>query len=1088
MNLDHIVTLLASIGARVPRSRESETGEALATRRSDPEGTPDEAVPPQLWSSFWRESRLLNIADRLLAAGRPLYDGSVRWLLRFLVSLGTVTSLASAVHVDFVRDVRPILSNRCFTCHGPDEGTRKAGLRLDTEDGARKARGPHTPVVPGNPAASEIIKRIAPLQPAMRMPPPYSGRPPLTEKEIATLRTWIEQGAHWQSHWSFIAPERPTAPKVSNAVWVRNPIDNFVLARLQKEGLTPSKPADRARLLRRVTFDLTGLPPTLAELDAFLADKSSDAYEKQVDRLLASPRYGERMAVDWLDAARYADTHGYQVDPEKEMWPWRDWVISAFNRNMPYDRFTVEQLAGDLLPDATLDQKISTGFQRNHRINSETGSIAEEFQAENLVDRVSTFGEVWLGLTVGCARCHDHKFDPLTTREFYSLYAFFNNVDEAGNGGPRDARGNHKPYLRLPAPELEAQAAAKEKEIAASRKAAQELEKQYAPRLDDWETTALQYQPKWEVLRASKLQADGGVTLAQRADGSIFADGAMPPSSIYEITASTGLGNITGFRLELVPDPKLPGGGSGRGPEGKGVVTLFEVKSGSRKVDMARITADFRSEESELNLVIRPADQLKRGWGVNPEMRKPHYAVIEPARMWTPDKDADFTIRIGNEYEGAPIGCFRISVTTSEFPEAMPETIAKILHTEPHARTDQDRKDLRRYYLSHPVELRRASELTAKLQADKQAIENKIPTTMVMQEMAAPRDTFVLQRGQYDKPGDKVTAAVPAFLPPLPAGAPANRLGLARWVVDPSNPLTARVAVNRYWQSYFGTGLVKTAEDFGSQGEAPSHPELLDWLATEFVRTGWDVKAIERLIVTSATYRQDSQASASLRERDPENRLLARGPRVRLAAEMIRDQALAVSGLLNDKMGGPAVKPYQPDGLWEQLSAFQGRKLFERSKGPDLWRRSVYTYWKRTVPPPSMTIFDAPTREFCIVRRPLSSTPLQALELLNDEMYIETARKLAERMMKEGGTTPASRLSWAFRLATARRPQGSEVAILQAGLNRRLTEYARDPAAAEKLLAAGESPRDAKLDAAELAAYTTAASVILNLDEVITRQ
>jgi hypothetical protein len=999
-----------------------------------------------------------------------------------------VASLPAAVPVDFTRDVRPILSNRCFTCHGPDEATRKAGLRLDTEEGARKARGPHTPVIPGNAAASEIIKRVAPAQPAMRMPPPYSGRPALTEKEIATLRAWIEQGARWQSHWAFVTPVRPTVPAVRNQAWVRNPIDNFVLARLEKEGLTPSKPADRARLLRRVTFDLTGLPPTLAELDAFLADKSPDAYEKQVDRLLASPRYGERMAVDWLDAARYADTHGYQVDPEREMWPWRDWVISAFNRNLPYDQFTIEQLAGDLLPDSTLDQKIATGFQRNHRINSETGSIAEEFQAENLVDRVSTFGEVWLGLTVGCARCHDHKFDPLTTREFYSLYAFFNNVDEAGNGGPRDARGNHKPYLRLPAPELEAQAAAKEKEIVAARKAAQELEKQIAPRQAEWEATAFEYQPQWEVLRAGKLSADGGVTLTQRADGTIFAAGAMPPSSIYEITASTKLANITGFRLELVPDPQLPAGGSGRGKDGKGVVTLFEVKSGERKVDLSRITADFKSEESELNLVIRPVEQLKRGWGVNPETNKPHYAVIEPARMWTPGGNAEFTIRIGNEYEGAPVGCFRISVTTSEFPEVMPESISKILRTEPAQRSDQDRTDLRRYYLSHPVELRRANELTAKLQAEKQAIEIKIPTTMVMQEMADPRDTFVLLRGQYDKPGDRVTAAVPAFLPPLPAGAPANRLGLARWVVDPSNPLTARVAVNRYWQSYFGTGLVKTAEDFGSQGEAPSHPELLDWLATEFMRNGWDVKAMHRLIVTSATYRQDSQAPASLRERDPENRLLARGPRVRLAAEMIRDQALAVSGLLNDKMGGPAVKPYQPEGLWEQLSAFQGRKLFIRSKGPDLWRRSVYTYWKRTVPPPSMTIFDAPTREFCIVRRPQSSTPLQALALLNDEMYIETARKLAERMMREGGTTATSRLSYGFRLATARRPQTSEVAILQAGLNRRLTQYAKDREAAEKLLSAGESLRDAKLDVAQLAAYTTTASVILNLDEVITKQ
>ncbi len=509
------------------------------------------------------------------------------------------------------------------------------------------------------------------------------------------------------------------------------------------------------------------------------------------------------------------------------------------------------------------------------------------------------------------------------------------------------------------------------------------------------------------------------------------------------------------------------------------------MKAAGRKVDLARITADFRSEESELDLVIRPADQLKRGWGVNPRTNEPHYAVIEPARMIAGE---EFTIRIGSEYEGAPVGRFRISVTSDEFPEVMPEPVAKILRSGAGGRSDKDRDEIRKYFLAHPYELRRANEQVAKLVAEKRTIENKIPTTMVMQEMAQPRDTFLLMRGQYDKPGDQVTPTVPAFLPPLPAGAPANRLTLARWLVDPANPLTARVAVNRYWQAYFGTGLVKTSEDFGSQGEAPSHPELLDWLATEFVRTGWDVKAMQRLIVTSATYRQASQASAALRERDPENRLLARGPRTRLTAEMIRDQALSVSGLLNDKMGGPAVKIYQPEGLWEQLSAYQGRKLFERSKGADLWRRSVYTYWKRTVPPPSLTIFDAPTREFCVVRRQASSTPLQALALLNDEMYMETSRKLAERMMHEGGATPTERLSWAFRLATSRPAAAGELAILERGFSSRLAEYRADRPAAEKLLTAGESPRDKHLDVVELAAYTTAASVILNLDEVITRQ
>ncbi len=560
----------------------------------------------------------------------------------------------------------------------------------------------------------------------------------------------------------------------------------------------------------------------------------------------------------------------------------------------------------------------------------------------------------------------------------------------------------------------------------------------------------------------------------------------MPPASIFQLTADTKLKNITAFRVEMIPDPGLPGGGSGRGADGKGVVTLFDVRMSGKKVDLSRITADFKSEESELNLVVNPAEQLKRGWGVNPEMNKLHYAVIETSRRFSPD--ATLVFRIGSEYEGAPVGRFRISVTDSEYPEVVPDDMAAILRTPESARSEKDAAALTKYFVSHPMERRAANEAVVTLDAERRAAENKIPSTMVMSEMASPRDTFIMVRGAYDNPGDKVTPGTPGFLPPMPVDAPRNRLGLAQWLVDPGNPLTARVAVNRYWQMYFGTGLVKTSDNFGSQGDAPSHPELLDWLATEFVRTAWDVKAMQRLIVTSAAYRQASAASPELRERDPENRLIARGPRARLEAEMIRDQALSLSGLLSTKMGGPSVKPYQPEGLWEQLSAFQGRKLFERSTGEDLWRRSVYSYWKRTVPPPSMTIFDAPTRESCIVQRQTSSTPMQALALLNDEMYVETARKFAERMVKEGGASAAERLSWALRLATSRPASAQEVKILEGGLTRRLAQYRADSASAEKLLSAGESPRDESIDTAELAAYTTAASVILNLDEVITRQ
>ncbi len=1010
--------------------------------------------------------------------------------LQLLCVLALPWALTAAPKVDFNKEVRSILSDRCFSCHGPDEANRKVGLRLDTEEGAKKARGKHIPVIPGDPANSEIIKRIAAEKPGLRMPPVASGRKALTEKEIATIKQWIAQGADWQSHWAFVPPQSPAIPKPKAAALAKNPIDKFILARLEREGLTLSPVADRARLLRRVTLDITGLPPTPAEVKSFELDRTPNAYEKVVDRLLASPRYGEQMATAWLDAARYADTHGYQVDPEKQMWAWRDWVINAFNRNMPFDQFTIEQLAGDLLPNATLDQKIATGFHRNHRINTEAGSIAEEFHAENMVDRVGTTGSVWLGLTIGCARCHDHKYDPITARDFYSLSAFFNNVNEVGTGGARNTQGNAPPILRLPAPEIEKQLAEAEAKLKAANAEQAEVEKKIAAGQPAWEKDALTYKPNWQTLSLAELASTTpGVMLTTQADGSILVSGKNPAKTFYTATAQTTLRNITAFRFEMIPDASLPAGGSGRGEGGKGVLTEFEAQEAGKKLSLARISADFSSAESLLSVVLQPMLQLKRGWDLKPEFNKPHYAVIEPAQMLGANGDSKFTFRIGNEYgAGATIGRFRISVTDSEFPEPLPENIVKALKIAADDRTDTQKRDLRRFFITHPMERRRAAEKVAKLDAARRAVDAKIPTTMVMTEMSTPRDSFILLRGSYDKPGDKVTAAVPAFLGALPDGTPNNRLGLARWLVSPTNPLTARVAVNRYWAACFGTGLVKTSEDFGSQGDPPSHRELLDWLATEFVKSGWDVKAMQKLIVMSATYQQSSKATPLLIKKDPENRLLSRGPRFRLPAEAIRDQALAASGLLTEKIGGPSVKPYQPPGLWEQLSVIDDKVLYTRATGADLYRRSLYTYWKRTVPPPALTTFDAPTREFCVVNRSRSTTPLQALALLNDETYIEASRKLAERMVKEGGTLPTQRLGYGFRLAAARAPSPAELFVLQAGLERRLTQYRANKKAAEELLAAGESKRDPKLDAAELAAYTTAASVILNLDEVVTKQ
>ncbi|MFN7938905.1 MAG: PSD1 and planctomycete cytochrome C domain-containing protein, partial [Bryobacteraceae bacterium] len=1005
----------------------------------------------------------------------------------FIVGLLSVAT-AAAQNVDFNREIRPILSDRCFTCHGPDAAERKAGLRLDIEAEAKKKV-----LIAGNAAGSALYQRITATN-ALRMPPAYAGHKKLTDREIGLIERWIREGAKWQSHWAFAAPLRPPAPSVRNAGWVRNEIDRFVLARLEKEGLKPSAEASRETLIRRLSLDITGLPPSPAEVAAFAADRAPDAYEKLVDRLFASERYGERMAVDWLDAARYADTHGYQVDPEKEMWAWRDWVVRAFNRNQPYDQFTIDQMAGDLLPSPTLEQRIATGFHRNHRVNTEAGSIAAEFHVENIVDRISTVGTVWMGLTVGCARCHDHKFDPLTMRDFYGLFAFFNNVPEVGTGGPRDGRGNLQPAMKLPAPELEAQLAGVTEKLTAARGELKTIEQRLEAGQAEWEAAALTRKPQWRVLEARELRSRDGVLFEKQNDGSYFATGPRPERDVITFTAETELRGITGFRLEMIPDERLPGGGSGRGPNGRAVVTLFEAKqariseaeSKARALDLATATASYASPESVLIRVLRPMQQLSRGWSVEPELNKPHALVVEPRTLTGYEGGTRFTFTIGNEYgAGHLLGRFRISVTDDAYPDYPSEEVAEALGKAVADRSEEERTLVRRYYLQRQLERRRANDVITRLNTQRVAIENKIPSTMVMKEMGVARETFVLMRGSYEKRGEKVTAATPSFLPALAADAPKNRLGLARWLVSPENPLTARVMVNRLWQMYFGNGLVRTAEDFGSQGIPPTHPELLDWLATEFVRTGWDMKALQKQMVMSAAYRQVAKASPELLEKDPENRLLARGARFRLPAEMIRDQALAVAGLLRVKMGGPPVKPYQPDGLWEQLSVIDDKKLYNRSAGEDLWRRSVYTYWKRTVPPPSMTTFDAPTREFCVVKRTRSSTPLQALALLNDETYVEASRVLAERMMKEGGATPGSRIAYGFRLAAAREPRAEEVAVLTAGLERRMAAYRKDGDAVKQLLAAGEAPRDASLPQADLAAYTTVASVLLNLDEVV---
>ncbi len=1016
---------------------------------------------------------------------------------------------AAQTPIDFNRQIRPILSESCFTCHGPDEKERKAKLRLDTrEGGLKELRDGGFAIVPGHANKSELLVRITTKAASERMPPPKTNKR-LTPEQIDLLRRWIDEGAKWSEHWAFVAPKRSPLPRVANPTWPRNAIDHFILARLERAGLKPSPEADAIRLIRRVTLDLTGLPPTPAEVDAFLADKSTNAYEKVVDRLLASPHFGERMAVEWLDAARYADTHGYHIDAGRDMTRWRDWVITAFNENLPFDRFTVEQLAGDLLPGATVRQKVASGFNRNHMINFEGGAIPAEYHNNYIVDRVNTTSTVWLGLTTACAQCHDHKYDPISQKEYYQLYAFFHNVPENGLDG---SRGNAAPVLKAPTP-------AQAKRLRELDAAIQETERKLAtpdPKLDEaqaaWERTALGGRTEWVFLDLKKAESRGGAKLTPQSDQSLLASGPNPATDAYTVVLeSSNERNFTALRLEALPHKSLKGQGPGRSVNGNIVLTdvrlSYQPANKSKPptpIKLKAASADFSQQDFPIRNAI-DADP-KSGWAIYPEVGKAHSAVFEFERPVELGCGLMLTVTLDfqSQYGQHQLGCFRLSATTSANPhnsDTLPANVRAALTVPRANRTAAQEADLRLYYRSQVAAGAQLKGQLAKLRQERAEVEKQMPTTMVMQEMPTPRDTFMLLRGEYDKKGAKVTAATPASLPPLPAGAPLNRLGLAQWLVDPSHPLTARVAVNRYWQQFFGTGLVKTAEDFGAQGELPSHPELLDWVAVEFMQPTsgplgsggkkWDVKALVRLIVTSATYRQSSAVTPALLAKDADNRLLTRAPRLRLQAEFIRDQALAVSGLLNREIGGASVFPYQPAGLWQELASRSDSKnwsaqFFVQSHGKDLYRRTMYTFWKRTSPPPTLVTFDAPDRETCTVRRSRTNTPLQALVLLNDPTYVEASRKLAERMMKQAESTD-ERIAFAFRLATARRPSAKEVEILSRVFNRQLNVYRQDPKAALRLLGVGEAPRDERLPAAELAAWTVVASVILNLDETITK-
>jgi Protein of unknown function (DUF1553)/Protein of unknown function (DUF1549)/Planctomycete cytochrome C len=988
--------------------------------------------------------------------------------------------------IDFVRDIQPILSRHCYECHGSSKG--RGGLRLHVPHLILKGGASGPVVTPGKSDESLLIHRVLGLGFDDQMP--LDGDP-LPPEAVARLRAWIDRGAvvpptdptlssvpATQEHWAY-APPRRREPPPSAAGWARNPVDRFILARLEREKLEPSPEADRTTLLRRVTLDLIGLPPTPAEVSAFLADTSVDAYDKVVDRLLASPHYGERWARPWLDLARYADTNGYEKDNRRAIWKYRDWLISALNRDLPFDQFTIEQIAGDMLPNATVDQKIATGFHRNAMTNEEGGVDPDESMYEVLVDRVNTTATTWLGTTLACAQCHNHKYDPFTQKDYFRFLAFFANSDyESRTFG--DGTRYFEPRLDLATPEQEKARTALQAEIdrldATLKKDTLSLRTAQAR----WERTTLAAERAWTPLEPDEVSATNGVLLRTLPDRSVLASGPNPSLTSYTITATTLLQGITGIRLEALPDESLPRGGPGRDAYGHFRVTGVDVQiapstgATPRRVDLSAIEVDdsayaFKPED----LLSADAQRSRRSgsWSINAMRdteRSPRHAFLAARAPFGFPKGTRITVRVDHldGTIGQGIGRFRLSVTSSADPLAgsdVPARLRPVIARAAADRTKAQADDLKGFFRSKTPLL--APTRDALAGARKKLADLQIPSTLVMKERPSfERPSYELrERGSFTAKGPRVYAGIPSALHPMREDQPANRLGLARWLVDDRNPLTARVAVNRFWEQIFGRGLVETSEDFGAQGSAPSHPELLDWLATELIAKRWSQKALIRTLVTSSTYRQSSTAAQALLDRDPYNRLLARGPRFRLDAESVRDLTLAVSGLLSPKMYGPSVFPLQPAGIWNM--PYNSDK-WTTSEGDDRYRRSLYTFWRRTSPYPSFMTFDATSREFCTVRRVRTNTPLQALTLLNDPVSFEAARALAARMTSdEAGSTSQTRASFGFRLVLSRDPK---------------------PAERDRLVALFE--RELGRSGTELAAWTLVANVLLNLDETVTKE
>ena len=1247
-----------------------------------------------------------------------------------LSSVSAEQSESAQATVNYNLDVRPILADNCFACHGPDAKARQADLRLDTKAGAFSEPSGYPVIVPGKPEESELHLRIASNDDHYRMPPADFNKT-LTSEQIEVVTQWIREGAKWEEHWAFTVPVRPTLPDVKNPDWIRNPIDAFILSRLEKEKLSPASEADKRTLIRRLSFDLTGLPPTREEIHKFLEDDSPDAYEKMIDAFMTKPEYGEHLGRFWLDVARYGDTHGLHLDNYREMWPYRDWVIEAFNKNMPFDKFTIEQLAGDLLPEPTLEQQIATGFNRCHVTTSEGGSIDEEYYVQYAIDRADTTSTVWMGLTVGCAQCHDHKYDPITQKEFYQLYAFFNNITEKAMDGNRK---DSPPVVKLPTPEQEAELAAFDEQIA-------DFDAQTKAPILEIDATQIAWEnrmPRWTTVKPASLYSKGGATLEILEDYSVLASGTNPEQEVYEVIAELPPGKWSAVRLEGITHESLPKAGVGRSDNSNVVLTDFAVfiapsaadSDASPAEDVAHIDTEIETQaesktavdtdveveagstpatntNTELEVEDAPGDEVnaenetadtnpddpwtrvpivqawadheqalgedglagivanaiddkpETGWALDrrSENRQAIFLVAAPFGM----EGGQLKIRLKHEYDlrQKSLGRFRLALTdaptiypigskmtlgdwhsagpftaehgnlafyqvyepetknvnTNDTFEVSGKTIkwekqthwvdgqvhndivgensatylfrniasvtqqkaqlsigsndalkvwvngAELLskNVQRDAGADQEQfqvqlkpgnntlllkvvnySGLSGFYFRIETEApmtpadvveiagmprgERETEQQAKirdyyrqnLRLDKTLNENsqrafadlkalfadlaevqqkrdtldaELTTTLVMEEREEPRGAYVLARGEYQNRREQVYPQTPAVLPEMPEDVMPNRLGFAQWLLSPEHPLTARVAINRFWQDVFGVGIVETAEDFGTQGTPPVHPELLDWLATEFIATGWDVQKMLKLMLTSATYRQSAQVTPEKLERDADNILLSRSPRYRLDAEIVRDNALALSGLLYTKIGGPSVKPPQPDGLWKAVG-FTGSNTdtFVQDTGADkVYRRSLYTFWKRTAPPPQMNILDAPSREACTIRRERTNTPMQALMLMNDPQFFEAARAFAERTIKEGGETPEARIAYIFEMATARLPKPVEKELLLKTFQTHYQELAADPDAAKALITVGESAPDETLDAVEVAAWTMIANLILNLDEVLNK-